>query len=131
MRRGVPLPISQYGVLGPYRPHRGKIARLAVTGNLGALPYSVESSELRQLAHQLLVTTSAAGADYIALNGDNYVTFHNETDLARPLTPVDVIAATAGMIARAQPVILLFYSLLSIPCRHDAEDGAAISSSAR
>jgi hypothetical protein len=105
---------------GDIDPTGPDTARLRLTGILGALPYSVESPALRQLAQSLLAAADAAGADYIALSGDNYVTFHRDCELARPVKPLDAIAATAEMIARVQPVILLFHSLLSLPRRPDA-----------
>ncbi|MEX2009642.1 MAG: hypothetical protein WEC41_05560 [Dongiaceae bacterium] len=85
---------------------------LQLRGECGPLPYSVESIALRRDAFAVLLASRSLPHGRLALCTDRRILAVGDIALGTPMTPTNVIAATAQLLLEIRPYIELLRDLL-------------------
>jgi hypothetical protein len=84
---------------------------LTLTGNLGVLPFSIESARRRRRLRKVLAYARRASGLRWEVTPEHHIRASGEADLGLPLTPTAIIAGATTLLLRSRPYLELIVAV--------------------
>lgn len=92
--------------------------RVRIHANLGHLPYSSESRNLRTNIGAIILAANSALDGRMQLTREQRILLFNDVHLNEPLTPTMFMTRTVRFLVKAKPFLELIVPLIESPTKH-------------